>query len=151
MSRSINQRGLDLVKRFESFYSEAYLCPAGVWTIGYGHTRGVEQGQSITKEEAEALLQEDLTEAALAVERLIARSLTENQFAALVSFTFNVGAFNLKESTLRRKLNLGNDEDVPTELNHWVKATDPVSGEKRTLRGLVLRRAAEGELWLTPA
>lgn len=150
MARTINRRGLNLVKQSEGFFSEAYLCPAGVWTIGYGHTRGVRQGQTVTKEEAEAILLQDLFEAAQDVERLISTKLTENQFSALVSFTFNVGGGNLQESTLRRKLNVGNYEDVPFELNRWVKATDPVSGKKRTLRGLVRRRAAEGDLWLTP-
>lgn len=150
MSRSINKRGLNLVKHFEGFYSRAYLCPAGVWTIGYGHTRGVKQGQTVSEEEAEAMLVQDLTEAAEAVERLISVLLTDNQFAALVSFAFNVGAGNLQESTLRRKLNVSNYEDVPFELNRWIKATDPVTKEKKTLRGLVRRRAAEGDLWLTP-
>lgn len=150
MSRTINKRGLTLVKQFEGFYSEAYLCPAGVWTIGYGHTRGVRQGQTITAEMAEAMLAQDMADAAEAVERLISVPLTDNQFSALASFAFNVGAGNLQESTLRRKLNAGDYGDVPVELNRWVKATDPVSGEKRTLRGLVRRRAAEGELWLTP-
>ena len=150
MSRTINKRGLDLVKRFEGLYSEAYLCPAGVWTIGYGHTRGVRQGQTVAEKEAVAMLQQDLAEAAQDVERLISVPLTDNQFAALVSFAFNVGAGNLQASTLRRKLSIGNYEEVPFELSRWVKATDPVSGKKRTLRGLVLRRAAEGDLWLTP-
>jgi lysozyme len=150
MRRSINKRGLELVKRFEGFYSEAYLCPAGVWTIGYGHTRGVRPGQTVTENEAEAMLLQDLAEAARDVERLITVPLTDNQFAALVSFVFNVGVYNLQASTLRRKLNVGNFEAGPFELNRWVKATDPVSGKKRTLRGLVLRRAAEGDLWLTP-
>ena len=150
MSRTINKRGLNLVKQFEGFYAEAYLCPAGVWTIGYGHTRGVRQGQVITAEMAETTLAQDLADAAEAVERLISVPLTDNQFAALVSFTFNVGDGNLQESTLRRKLNAGDYGDVPFELSRWNKATDPVSGEKRTLRGLVRRRAAEGELWLTP-
>jgi hypothetical protein len=96
------------------------------------------------------MLQQDLAGAAQNVERLIAVPLTDNQFAALVSFAFNVGAGNLQASTLRRKLNIGNYEEIPFELNRWVKATDPVSGKKRILRGLVLRRAAEGDLWLTP-
>jgi lysozyme len=150
MSRTINRRGLDLVKQFEGFYPEAYLCPAGVWTIGYGHTRGVRQGQTATEEEAEAMLRQDLSEAAEDVERLISVPLNDNQFSALVSFAFNAGAGNLQQSTLRRKLNVGNYEEIPFELNRWVKATDPVSGKKRTLRGLVRRRSAEGDLWLTP-
>lgn len=150
MNRSINKRGLNLVKSFEGFYSEAYLCPAGVWTIGYGHTLDVRLGQTMTEEEAEKTLLEDMAESAETVINLIQVPLTENQFSALVSFTFNVGAGNLQQSTLRRKLNAGNYGDIPFEMNRWVKATDPVSGKKRTLRGLIKRRAAEGDLWLTP-
>lgn len=150
MSRSINNAGLDLVKKFEEFSSEAYLCPAGVWTIGYGHTAGVHPGQTMTKKEAEDVLRQDLAESATDVERLITVPLTGNQFSALVSFAFNVGAGNLQSSTLRRKLDVSNYEAVPSELNRWVKATDPVTKEKKTMRGLVRRRAAEAELWLTP-
>lgn len=150
MRRSINKAGLELVKKFEGFYPNAYLCPAGVWTIGYGHTAGVQQGQTITEQQAEEFLKEDMIESAAAVERFVSVPLTDNQFSALVSFTFNVGAGSLQNSTLRRKLNAGNYEAVSSELNRWVKATDPVTGKKKTLRGLVRRRAAEGELWLTP-
>ena len=150
MQRSINQAGLDLVKRFEGFRAEAYLCPAGVWTIGYGHTGDVDSDQTITENLAEELLRDDISEACAAVERLVEIELNENQFASLASFAFNAGAGSLSTSTLRRKLNAGNYDAVPSELNRWVKATDPVTGKKRTLAGLVRRRAAEGELWLTP-
>ncbi|QTA85193.1 lysozyme [Desulfonema magnum] len=150
MSRSINNAGLNLVKKFEGFSPEAYLCPAGVLTIGYGHTGGVSPGQTMTKEEAEAVLRQDLAESVTHVERLITVPLTSNQFSALVSFVFNVGAGNLQSSTLKRKLNAGNYGAVPSELARWVKITDPVTKEKKTMRGLVRRRAAEAELWLTP-
>jgi lysozyme len=144
--RKVNKAGVDLVKQFEGFRSDAYLCPAGVLTIGYGHTKGVVHGQKITKAEGEKLLQADLEEAGIAVERLITVPLNDNQFAALCSFTFNVGDGNLGASTLRRKLNQGDYAVVPSELGKWVKAT--VNGVKQTLQGLVRRRAAEGELWL---
>lgn len=144
MTREINKTGLDLIKHFEGFYSDAYLCPAGVWTIGYGHTRGVEQGQTVTREEAEALLHEDLAQAQTAVDRYITVPLTQNQFAALVSFTFNLGAGSLQTSTLRRKLNAKEYDAVPSELARWVK------GGGRTLAGLVRRRAAEGDLFMQP-
>ncbi len=150
MSRAINEAGLRLVKKSEGFYPDAYLCPAGVPTIGYGHTDGVSLGQTITEAEAETFLKEDLEAAAKDVERLITAPLTDNQFSALVSFVFNLGAGSLQSSTLRKRLEAGNYEAVPGELNRWVKATDPVTGEKKTLRGLVKRRAAEGALWLTP-
>jgi len=86
--------------------------------------------------------------AAASVERLVTVPLSGNQFAALASFAFNCGAGNLGVSTLLKKLNLGDYDAVPTELCRWVKATDPATGKKRTLAGLVRRRSAEGELWL---
>ncbi|WP_158972654.1 glycoside hydrolase family protein [Paraglaciecola sp. L3A3] len=150
MSRLINQNGLNLVKQFEGLYTDAYICPAGVPTIGYGHTQNVQMGQSITEQEAENILQDDMQAFAIAVEKAISVELNDNQFAALVSFAFNCGAGNLNASTLRRKLN-GKDYDcVPSELSRWVKATDPSTGKKRSLAGLVKRRAAEGELFLKP-
>lgn len=144
MARKINKAGLDLIKHFEGFYAEAYLCPADVWTIGYGHTDDVERGQTVTESEAEQLLLDDLVVAGTAVERYISVPLTDNQFSALVSFTFNLGAGSLKTSTLRRKLNAGNYDAVPEEMARWVKA------KGKTLQGLVRRRAAEGILFLQP-
>ena len=151
MTRSINQAGLDLVKHFEGLYTDAYICPAGVPTIGYGHTKNVQMGQTITEPEAEQLLKEDMAGSADAVERTITVVLNDNQFAALTSFTFNVGAGNLRASTLCRKLNGGDYDCVPEELARWVKATNPATGKKRTLAGLVKRRNAEAQLWLTDA
>jgi lysozyme len=150
MSRLINQNGLDLVKRFEGLYTDAYICPAGVPTIGYGHTGNVELGQSITPQEAEDILQKDMQKFSVAVENTIKVELNDNQFSALVSFAFNCGASSLRVSTLCRKLNTGNYDCVPSELSRWVKATDPTTGKKRSLAGLVKRRAAEGELFLKP-
>lgn len=149
MSRKINQAGLELVKSFEGFEDSAYICPAGVLTIGYGHTGDdVTQGQCINKTTAEQLLRADMESACASVERLVNVSLSENQFAALASFAFNCGAGNLGVSTLLKKLNRGDYDAVPTELGRWVKASDPATGRKRTLAGLVRRRAAESELWL---
>ncbi len=151
MSREINQAGLDLVKSFEGFYADAYICPAGVLTIGYGHTGGdVTEDQCINMMTAEELLSNDMQSAAASVERLVMVPLSENQFAALASFAFNCGAGNLGVSTLLKKLNKGDYDAVPTELCRWVKATDPATGKKRTLAGLVRRRSAEGALWLLP-
>jgi len=144
LSRNINKAGLELIKDFEGFYAEAYICPAGVWTIGYGHTKDVHKGQWVSRQQAEELLQEDLEEAQEAVERYIEVPLTDNQFAALVSFTFNLGAGNLKTSTLLRKLNAGDYDAVPSELARWIKAGG------KTLTGLVRRRAAETELFMQP-
>lgn len=142
MSRTINQNGLNLVKHFEGLYQKAYLCPAKVWTIGYGHTKDVSEGDVITEKEAENLLCDDMQYSADAVTRIINVPLNDNQFAALVSFTFNCGEGALASSTLCKKLNNGDYASVPSELNRWVKAGG------KTLQGLVKRRAAEGDLWL---
>ena len=148
MTREVNERGLALVRSFEGLRTDAYRCPAGVWTIGYGHTGDVLPGQRITAEQAERMLRDDLAACAQQVEELISVPLTDCQFAALVSFTFNAGAGALRGSTLRRLLNTGDYGCVPTELAKWVKALDPRTGQRVPLPGLVRRRATEGELWL---
>jgi len=150
VTREINQAGIDLVKSFEGFFADAYICPAGVLTIGYGHTGDVVKDQCIDKSTAEALLRADLQSACASVERLVNVPLSDNQFAALASFAFNCGAGNLGMSTLLKKLNHGDYDAAPSELARWVKARDPSTDKKRTLRGLVRRRAAESELWLAP-
>ena len=151
MSRPVNQAGLDLVRTFEGLRTEAYRCPAGVWTIGYGHTADVRPGQRISQKHAEQLLGDDLAACGDQVDELVGVPLTDCQFAALVSFVFNAGVGALRGSTLRRRLNQGDYECVPTELGRWVKATDPRTGRKVSVPGLVRRRAAEGELWLGDA
>ena len=148
MAREIDQDGLDLVKSFEGLKTRAYRCPAGVWTIGYGHTRGVRPGMEVTEEEAEDLLRKDMAESAQYVEQIVTVPLNAHQFSALVSFVFNAGQGSLESSTLLRRLNAGEYDAVPSELAKWVKATDPNTGQKVSLAGLVRRRAAEGELWL---
>jgi len=107
MSRVINQNGLALIKHFEGLYTDAYVCPAGVPTIGYGHTENVSLGQSITPKKAEQILKGDMEKFSSAVEKSIGVELNDNQFSALVSFAFNCGIGNLRISTLRRKLNSG--------------------------------------------
>lgn len=149
MPRSINQNGLALVKKYESCKLSAYQCPAGVWTIGYGHTKSVKKGDSLQNEpEALALLESDLNSIGMEVEKRVRVPLGDNQFSALVSFAFNVGIGNFTYSTLLKRLNAGGYDAVPSELAKWVKATDPNTGKKITLGGLVKRRAAEAELWL---
>ncbi len=142
MTRRINAEGLALIKRFEGLQRRAYICPAGVLTIGYGSTGAhVTKGMVITEAEAERLLIADLSRFERAVEKLVKVPLSDGQFAALVSFAFNVGEGALKGSTLLKKLNRGDYDAVPSELNKWVNA----KGKK--LPGLVNRRAAEGGLW----
>jgi len=149
MARLVNDSGMELVKRFEGLKLNAYLCPAGIWTIGYGHTKGVAQGDRIDEIEANQLLADDLKACGEQVEKYVRVPLHDNQFAALASFVFNVGAGSLAASTLLRRLNSGDYDCVPSELGKWVKATNPATGRKVALPGLVRRRAAEGELWLS--
>jgi lysozyme len=138
-----SQKGIDLIKHFEGCRLKAYKCPAGIWTIGCGHTGNVNPDDVITMERAEELLKHDLARFEKAVKRLINVPLSQNQFDALVSFTFNLGEGSLERSTLRRKLNVGNYNAVPVELNRWVYAG------KQKLAGLVRRRKAEGHLFKT--
>lgn len=146
--RLINRAALDLIKSFEGLRLEAYQDPAGIWTIGYGHTRGVRPGQTIDEAEAERLLRQDLRTAAGAVERHVGPPLNDNEFGALVSFVFNVGEGAFASSTLLKRLNAGDRGAVPDQLRRWDKAT--VGGKKVQLRGLARRRAAEALLWATP-
>jgi lysozyme len=146
-SSMINAEGLSLIKKFEGCSLKPYLCPAGVPTIGYGHTRGVTmQTPEITKEEATALLRDDLDVFERGVFDLVTfEKLNENQFAALVSFAFNLGLGNLKRSTLLRLLNEDKPIAASAEFAKWNKAGGKV------LKGLTLRREAERQLFLKPA
>jgi len=140
--RPIHHAAVALVKKFEGLYLTAYHCPAGVLTIGYGHTGpDVQDGLRITEERAEDLLEADLAKAAADVDRLVRVPLTDEQRGALSSFVFNVGAAAFGKSTLLRKLNGGDYASVPAELARWTK------GGGRVLPGLVKRRAAEGVLF----
>ncbi|MEM6550111.1 MAG: lysozyme [Pseudomonadota bacterium] len=143
--RRTSDIGVDLVKQWEGLKLEAYLCPAGVWTIGYGHTRTVKPGTVINEQRADELLREDLRSAEQAVQRAVQVSLSSHQFDALVSWTFNLGAGALERSTLLRKLNAGDYEAVPAEMLRWVKAR--VNGKLQRVQGLVNRRNAEIGLW----
>lgn len=136
-----SQNGIDLIKRHEGLRLAAYLCPAGVPTIGYGHTKGVKLGQVITEAEAEQLLQEDLKTS----EREIAGlNVNQNQFDALVSFVFNVGAGNFRSSTLLRRVRFNpDDRDIENQFRRWVYANG------RVLPGLVRRRNDESKLYFT--
>jgi GH24 family phage-related lysozyme (muramidase) len=151
--RHINEKGLALVKEFEGCQLEAYLCPAGVWTIGYGHTLSAVPGMLIDETKAEALLREDLRKAEEAVERLVKVPINDNQFSALVSFVFNIGASvglggepgAFDRSTLLKMLNAGEEaETVVAQFLRWNKAGD------EELPGLTRRRHAERALFLEP-
>lgn len=145
---NISPTGVSLVKHFEGLFLQAYLCPAKIWTIGYGHTGlkhndgTVKRGRVITEDEAERLLALDLnTKYAPGVKRLLRVPVTQAQFDALVSFHFNTGALN--SSTLLRKLNVGDTAGAAKEFDKWTR------GGGRVLPGLVRRRRAERRLFET--
>lgn len=140
-----SNKGVELIKRHEGFRANAYRCPAGVWTIGYGHTSGVKSGDVITAMEGERLLRHDLAYAEYVVNGQSV-ALTQNQFDALVSFVFNVGSGNFAKSTLLRKLKVdANDPTIASEFRKWDKARQ--DGILRVLPGLVKRRAEEANLF----
>ncbi len=143
LARQTNQAGIDIIKTFEGLHLTPYLCPAKVWTIGYGHTRTVRAGLVITEDDALRLLREDLRFVERTVQRLVTVTLGDNQFSSLASFTFNVGSGNFENSTLLKLLNRGWYEQVPAQLMRWNRAGNEVLG------GLSRRRAAEAKLWNT--
>jgi lysozyme len=132
----------EIIKQFEGLRLEAYKCPADVWTIGYGHTNKVKQGDVITEGEADILLALDVQEAERAVSSYVDVDINQNQFDALVSFVYNLGAGNFKSSTLLKKLNQGDYLGAANEFHRWNKAGGKV------LRGLVRRREAEANLFI---
>jgi lysozyme len=132
-----SEKGLALIRQFEGLRLLAYKCPAGIPTIGYGHTAGVKMGQSITKAEAEALLREDVTRFESHVDALVKVPLTQGQWDALSSWVYNLGPTNLERSTLLRKLNAGDYAGASAEFGKWVNAGG------KPLTGLIRRRAAE--------
>ena len=137
-----NERGIALIKEFESLQLEAYKCPAGIFTIGWGHTQGVKRGDVIDIDTAEKFLRQDIEVAERGVNTLVAAKLNDNQFSALVSFVFNLGSGKLKTSTLLKVINDNpNSPVIDKQLKRWVYA----NGEK--LAGLVRRRKAESELY----
>lgn len=138
----LSQDGLDMVKKYEGLYTKAYHCPAGVLTIGYGHTGpDVKPGQRIREAQAEKMLRQDMGKFEDAVRRQVKVPLTQGQFDALVSFTFNCGEGALKNSTLLKKLNSGDYAGAQAEFQRWNK------GGGRVLPGLVKRRAEEAQMF----
>lgn len=137
-----SNEGLDLIRRHEGLRLTAYVCPAGVLTIGYGHTRGVTKGMTITQEIAELLLKEDIAPTERAINAL-GKNLRQGQFDALVSFIFNLGIGNFNVSTLKKRIMNGEaDEKIADEFRKWTKSKGKV------LPGLVKRREEEATLWM---
>lgn len=134
-----------LVRHFEGLCLTAYPCPAGVPTVGYGHTAGVKLGQTITQAQAESFLQADLAKARRDVDRLVAVPLAPHQLAALTSFVFNLGVGAFQGSTLLKMINGGDADGAAGQFERWVYAK--VNGKSKRLPGLVARRAAEEALY----
>jgi len=135
-------KGIELIKHFEGCELEAYKCPAGVWTIGYGHIKGVKEGMTITELQAEEMLKSELNEYEGYINNLVTVELNQNQFDAMVSWVYNLGGGNLKASTLLKVLNSGEYDGVPAQMMRWNKAGGKV------LEGLTRRRQAEADLFV---
>ena len=147
----ISQAGLDLIKSFEGYLDRlpdgscrAYLCPAKVWTIGWGCTEGVSEGLTWTKDQAEQGLRTELIKHENNVKRLVTVELNQNEFDALTSFTYNVGAGALQKSTVLRCLNKNDRAGAARGFALWNK------GGGKVLPGLVIRRQREATLFLSP-
>ena len=136
----ISETGLNLIKQFEGCHLTAYKDPVGIWTIGYGHTKGVKAGQKITQAQADAYLKQDVETAEKAVSKY-KYNYNQNQFDALVSFTFNCGTGNLKLITSNGSRTLA---QISARIPNYSKAKGKV------LAGLIHRRAAEKKLFDTP-
>ncbi len=143
----MSQNGIDSLKSLEGYRSKPYMCSGKHWTIGWGHLifgqlrwhQLTEDG--ITKAQAEELLRDDLDFSVKRVNKYVKRELTQNQFDAIVSFTFNVGPGALKRSVLLKRINSGDFEGVPSQMRRWNKSGG------RVLKGLKRRRGTEIELW----
>ena len=139
-NRKIGQAGLNLIKQFEGCRLSAYQCAAGVWTIGYGHTAGVKKGMTITQEQADAYLKQDIKKFEGYVNNSvyvpITANLNQNQFDALVSFAFNCGVGNLKKLCAGRSTS-----QISTAMAQYCKANGKV------LAGLKRSRSAEQALF----
>ncbi|WP_277972441.1 lysozyme [Pantoea agglomerans] len=138
-----SENGYRLIKQSEGLKTRAYRCPAGVWTIGYGHTHNVKEGDTCAPEQADHWLQEDCLVAELTIGANVKTHLNQNQFDALVSFIFNLGSGNFVGSTLLTKLNANDYTGAADEFGKWVNAGG------RKLPGLVERRAAEKALFVS--
>lgn len=141
-----SNNGRNFIKRFEQLRLKAYPDPGTggkPWTIGWGHTKGVMQGDRITQEQAEAFFSEDLAVFELTVNGAIKRTMTQNQFDSMVSLAFNIGGPAFAGSTLVKNFNAGDVQAAADEFSKWRNSAGKV------MPGLVKRRAAEREMFLS--
>jgi lysozyme len=149
MELKTSKKGLELIEKYEGFYDHAYLCPAYIWTIGYGHTRGVKAGDECSREQAAEYLAEDVEAAEVAVTTFVCPFprgyiyLRQEQFDALVSLVFNIGATAFHSSTLLKYILEAKWEDAANQFLVWDHANGVVSP------GLLRRRVEERELFLS--
>ena len=134
---NISDEGLDLIREHEGCRLEAYKDSVGIWTCGYGHTYGVKEGDTCTQAQADAWLREDVRQAEVCVSGAVTVPLTQGEFDALVSFTYNLGCRALKNSTLLKLLNDSDYDGAAAEFKKWNHAGGAV------LAGLTARREAE--------
>ncbi len=137
----ISEEGRQLIKKFEGCELQAYKCSANVWTIGYGRTKNVSRGDTCTQEQADKWLEEELPVYGAYVSDAVLVPLDQNQFDALVAWTYNLGPTNLNNSTMLKVLNENKKEEVPGQMRRWNKANGKV------LEGLERRRLAESLLF----
>ena len=142
----INDVGRALIEHFEGLRLKAYKCPAGVWTIGYGHTKDVKRGDTVTAQEADVLLMADLYETEEGVQKAVGLAhTTENQFAAFVSLAFNIGVGAFKTTSVLRLHKDSRYEEAALAFKRWNK------GGGKVLAGLTDRRKAEADLYRSHA
>lgn len=142
-----SEAGLALIRTHEGLRLKSYLCPAGKWTVGYGHTRGVTANSTCTKAEAEIMLVADCTDCEDAIHHLVKVPIRQTQFDALVSFVFNFGGRKFEKSTLLKLINDRSLISAAKEFPKWVNGLNPKTGKYEILNGLVLRRADERALF----
>lgn len=150
MPDKVSDNVIEALKGWETFHPEAYLCPSGKLTVGWGHTKGVYEGQTVTEEEAENLLREDLEDAQSTVTKYaesLDLVLTQGQFDALVSFAYNCGIGGYQDSGITELLAQGDVEGAAAKMNEYIKGKDKDTGEYVVMPGLVTRRALESS-WL---
>lgn len=137
-----SEKGIEFIKLSEGLLLKAYQDSGGVWTIGYGHTKGVKKGDQITEFMATEYLKDDLRASEQAVNLYVTSEIDQNQFDALVSFTFNLGPGNLKSSTLLKRVNADpNDPDIERQFKRWIYCKGVI------LKGLVKRREREAAIY----
>lgn len=142
----VSERGKELIRKYEGLKLTAYKCPAGILTIGYGHTKTVRPEMSINREMAELLLDEDLKDVERIIKANVKVELNQNQFDSLASFVFNVGAGNFLKSSLLKKINEGKFEEAGNEFLKWTKAR--TNGGMKELPGLKKRREEEKKIFI---